>query len=499
MTLDELVRADLALTAVPRKPVTGLQYDSRKIRPGEVFFAFPGENVDGHRFVVPALEAGAVAIVSEYEPPAEHRDVWVQVRHGREALAEAALKFYGRPDRRVSLTGVTGTNGKTTTVFLIDAIFEAAGFRTALLGTIEYRILGRRLPAVNTTPESLDLVRVLAELEQQGGTHATFEVSSHALELKRVHGLEFHTAVFTNLTRDHLDFHKTMENYGRSKKRLFEGAGAIPPKFAVVNQDDPLGREILALGKSEPLSYGFAAEAAVVAKEVDSRPGKLSLRVGTPKGDIGIESRLSGDFNVPNILAAVATAISYDLDLDTIQRALAACPPVPGRFETINEGQPFSVIVDYAHTDDALRNLIEAARALLERGKKPGRIITLFGCGGDRDRTKRPLMGEIAARLSDLVILTSDNPRTEDPLNIMNDILVGLRRVDTPFVTEPDRARAIRKALQEADKGDMVLLAGKGHEPYQIIGRTSYPLDDRQVAREVLRELGYEESEAAGD
>jgi UDP-N-acetylmuramoyl-L-alanyl-D-glutamate--2,6-diaminopimelate ligase len=498
MTLDELVRGDLALTAVPRKPVTGLQYDSRKIRSGEVFFAFPGENVDGHRFIVPALEAGAAAIVSEREPPAEYRDLWVQVRHGREALAEAALHFYGRPDRRVLLTGVTGTNGKTTTVFLIDAIFEAAGFRTALLGTIEYRIAGRRLPAVNTTPESLDLVRVLAELAQQGGTHATFEVSSHALELKRVHGLEFHTAVFTNLTRDHLDFHKTMENYGRAKKQLFQGAGAPPPKFAVVNQDDPLGREILALGKSEPLSYGFDARAAVVAREVDSRPGKLHLRVSTPKGDIGIDSRLSGDFNVPNILAAVATALSYNVDTGTIQRALAACPPVPGRFETVDEGQPFSVVVDYAHTDDALKNLIEAARALLERGKKPGRIITLFGCGGDRDRTKRPLMGEIAARLSDLVILTSDNPRTEDPLNIMNDILVGLRRVDTPFLTEPDRARAIRKALQEAEKGDMVLIAGKGHEAYQVIGRTSNPFDDRQVAREVLRELGYEPGEAAG-
>jgi UDP-N-acetylmuramoyl-L-alanyl-D-glutamate--2,6-diaminopimelate ligase len=312
------------------------------------------------------------------------------------------------------------------------------------------------------------------------------------LELKRVHGLEFHTAVFTNLTRDHLDFHKTMENYGRSKKRLFEGAGARAPKFAVVNQDDPLGREILALGKSEPLSYGFTAEADVVAKEVDSQPGKLHLQIGTPKGDIAIESRLSGDFNVPNILAAVATALSYDVDIDTIQQALAACPPVPGRFETIDEGQPFSVVVDYAHTDDALRNLIEAARKLLERGKKPGRIITLFGCGGDRDRTKRPLMGEIAARLSDLVILTSDNPRTEDPLNIMNDILVGLRRVDTPFVTEPDRARAIQKALQEAGKGDLVLIAGKGHEAYQTVGRISNPFDDRQVAREVLRELGYE-------
>jgi UDP-N-acetylmuramoyl-L-alanyl-D-glutamate--2,6-diaminopimelate ligase len=477
--------------------VSGLQYDSRKIQPGEVFFAFPGENVDGHEFIGKALAAGAAAVVSEREASAEQRGIWVRVRHGREALAEAALRFYRYPDRRLALTGVTGTNGKTTTVFLIDAILEAAGLRTARLGTIEYKIAERRAPAVNTTPESLDLVRLLAELEQQKGTHATFEVSSHALALKRIHGLQFHTVVFTNLSRDHLDFHQTMENYAQAKKLLFEGAGGPAPRFAVINEDDPMGRKMLAGNETEVLGYGLQVGAAVQAKAFAMHARGLRFEVKTPRGEISIESKLGGEFNVRNILAAIATALSYGIEPRLIRGAIAACPPVPGRFETIDEGQPFSVIVDYAHTDDALKNLIGAARQVLQQQERPGRVITLFGCGGDRDRTKRPLMGEIAGRMSDLVILTSDNPRTEEPLNIMNDILVGLRRVDTPFVTEPDRAAAIATALREANENDIVLLAGKGHESYQIVGRVSHPFDDRQVAREVLQQLGYEAETAS--
>jgi UDP-N-acetylmuramoyl-L-alanyl-D-glutamate--2,6-diaminopimelate ligase len=492
MTLDEMVPADLALGPVPNLPVSGLQYDSRKIQRGEVFFAFPGENVDGHEFIGKALASGAAAVVSEREAAAEQRSAWVRVRHGREALAESALRFYRYPDRRVALTGVTGTNGKTTTVFLIDAILEAAGLRTARMGTIEYKVGEHRAPAVNTTPESLDLVRLLADLEEQKGTHATFEVSSHALALKRVHGLQFHTVVFTNLSRDHLDFHETMENYAQAKRLLFEGAGGPPPRFAVINEDDPMGRKMLAGNAAGVLGYGLREGVAVQGKAVVMDPRGLRFRVSTPAGEISIESKLSGEFNVHNILAAIATALSYDIDLEIIRGAIAACPPIPGRFEAIDAGQPFSVIVDYAHTDDALKNLIGAARQVLQQQERPGRVITLFGCGGDRDRTKRPMMGEIAGRLSDLVILTSDNPRTEEPLNIMNDILVGLRRVDTPFVTEPNRAEAIATALREAKENDVVLLAGKGHETYQIIGRVSRPFDDRQVAREVLQQLGYE-------
>jgi UDP-N-acetylmuramoyl-L-alanyl-D-glutamate--2,6-diaminopimelate ligase len=287
-----------------------------------------------------------------------------------------------------------------------------------------------------------------------------------------------------------------MEHYARAKRALFAGAGGPPPRFAVINEDDPMGRKMLTAGKTEVVGYGLQEGAAVQGKDVAMDSRGLRFAVKTPRGEIGIESKLSGEFNVRNILAAIATALSYGIDLQLIRGAIAGCPAVPGRFETIDEGQPFGVVVDYAHTDDALKNLIEAARKVLGQQERPGRVITLFGCGGDRDRTKRPVMGEIAGRMSDLVILTSDNPRTEEPLNIMNDILVGLRRVDTPFLAESDRRQAIATALREAKENDMVLIAGKGHETYQVVGRVSHPFDDRQVAREVLQELGYEANAA---
>jgi UDP-N-acetylmuramoyl-L-alanyl-D-glutamate--2,6-diaminopimelate ligase len=287
-----------------------------------------------------------------------------------------------------------------------------------------------------------------------------------------------------------------MENYAQAKRLLFEGAGGPAPRFAVINEDDPMGRKMLAANETEVLSYGLQKVAAVQAEAIAMDSRGLRFEVKTPRGGISIESKLSGEFNVRNILAAIATALSYGIDLQLIRGAIAGCPAVPGRFETIDEGQPFGVVVDYAHTDDALKNLIEAARKVLGQQERPGRVITLFGCGGDRDRTKRPVMGEIAGRMSDLVILTSDNPRTEEPLNIMNDILVGLRRVDTPFLAESDRRQAIATALREAKENDMVLIAGKGHETYQVVGRVSHPFDDRQVAREVLQELGYEANAA---
>jgi UDP-N-acetylmuramoyl-L-alanyl-D-glutamate--2,6-diaminopimelate ligase len=329
------------------------------------------------------------------------------------------------------------------------------------------------------------------ELEQQGGTHATLEVSSHALELRRVFGMDFHTAVFTNLTRDHLDFHGDMVRYGHAKQRLFEGAGGAAPRFGVINVDDAAGRELAALKGFEPLLYGTDGQAMVRADKVQADFSGIRFRLRTPGGKTTITSPLKGDFNVHNILAAAAAGLSLGIDLETIERGIAACPPVPGRFEAVDEGQHFLVIVDYAHTDDALENLINSARHLLAKSKPPGRILTVFGCGGDRDRTKRPVMGEIAGRLSDHVILTSDNPRSEDPLLIINDIRIGLQRVDARFETEPDRAQAIRKILAEARRGDIVLIAGKGHETYQRVGERSVPFDDRQVARKVLRELGY--------
>ena len=473
------------------REVKGLQYDSRNLRADEVFFAFPGERVDGHQFVEPALAAGTLAVVSEREAPDKFADQWIRVPHGRQALARAALKFHGRPDRRLKLTGVTGTNGKTTTVYLLDAILGAAGIKTARLGTIEHKVGDRRIRAVNTTPESLDLVRFLKDLDEQGGTHATLEASSHALELGRIFGMDFHTAVFTNLSRDHLDFHGTMENYQRAKRRLLEGAGGKRPDVVVINNDDPTGQEFLETIKTPKLSFGVQNPADVMAENVDVRVSELLFEAVTPNGRLDVRSPLSGEFNVGNLLAAIGAAISLDLSLEAIEAGIASCRGVPGRFEQIDAGQPFVVLVDYAHTDDALRRLIAAARTLLTRIKGRGRVITMFGCGGDRDRTKRPVMGEIAGRLSDRVILTSDNPRSENPLDIINDILVGLRRVDAVHQVEPDRAEAIHLALSQAESGDIVLLAGKGHETYQTIGGETIPFDDCETALGVLHKLRY--------
>ena len=486
MTLREALEDCETVGAVPDAEIRGLDYDSRRIEPGFAFFAFPGERVDGHRFIPQARAAGAAAVVSERPRPEHDAGAWVQVRHGRRALACAALAFYRRPDRRIKIVAVTGTNGKTTTVYLIDSVLRAAGFTTARLGTIEHRVGDKAIPAVNTTPESLDLVRYLVELEGVQGEFACIESSSHALELGRFHGFEVHAAVFTNLSQDHLDFHGDMESYARAKRRLFEGAGAPPPKFGVINADDPVGREFLELEGFRPLSYALDGDGDVTAKNVEATFEGLSFELRAPDGSVRIQSPLLGLFNARNLLAAAGAGIACGVDLETIRDGLAECSGAPGRFETVREGQEFLVAVDYAHTPDALQNLIGAARQLLPKG---GRILTLFGCGGDRDRAKRPLMGEAAGRLSDRVILTSDNPRSEDPLRIIADATVGLQRVDADYVREPDRAKAIRRALAEARPGDIVLLAGKGHETVQKVGDEALPFDDREVAREVLREM----------
>jgi UDP-N-acetylmuramoyl-L-alanyl-D-glutamate--2,6-diaminopimelate ligase len=465
-------------------PVAGLEYDSRRVFPGFLFFAFPGARADGREFAQQAVEKGAAAVVSELPAPEGFLGRWIEVEHGRQALALAARNFYDKPDERLKLTGVTGTNGKTTTTFLIDAVLRAAGMTTALVGTIEYRLAGEVRPAVNTTPESLDLYRLFNELDQAGGTHVTMEVSSHALALGRVYGLTFHTAVFTNLTRDHLDFHHTMEDYFAAKRLLFAPDGARAPEWAVINSDDPYGRQIAPAPHT--LRYGFEEGADLRGSSLEMNFEGLRFTVQHGGERIQLTSPLVGKFNAYNILAACGTALSYGLDWRTISRAIANSPRVPGRFESVQQGQPFLIIVDYAHTDDALRNVISVAREL-----HPKRVITLFGCGGDRDRTKRPLMGQAAAQLSDYVVLTSDNPRSEDPLAIMNDALVGLRRFDTPHTMEPDRTKAIRAALKEARSGDIVILAGKGHETYQVLKDRVIHFDDREVARDVLQELGY--------
>ena len=466
--------------------VTGLAYDSRRVNPGDLFFAFPGAHADGRRFAQDALARGAVAVVSESSAPEDLAARWLEVDHGRQTLALASRNFYGNPDERLGLTGITGTNGKTTTSYLVDSVLRAAGKTTAMIGTIEYHVAGRVLPAVNTTPESLDLLRLFSELEQAGGTHATMEVSSHALDLGRVYGLQFHTVVFTNLTRDHLDYHQTMEAYFAAKQRLFSGAGGPPPKFAVLNRDDPHAREIKLHPTTEVYWYGLGPESNLRARHISSTFQGLRFDVQFGKLRFAVESPLLGKINVYNILAACGAGLSYGLSPEIVARGIADLHAVPGRFERVDEGQPFVVAVDYAHTDDALRNTIAVARGL-----NPKRIVTLFGCGGDRDRTKRPLMGQAAAEASDFVVLTSDNPRSEDPLAIMNDALVGIRRTDTPHLIEPDRAAAIAKALKEAREGDIVILAGKGHETYQVLRDRTIAFDDRSVARDVLRGYGY--------
>ncbi|MCL6507776.1 MAG: UDP-N-acetylmuramoyl-L-alanyl-D-glutamate--2,6-diaminopimelate ligase [Bryobacteraceae bacterium] len=473
--------ADLAAARV-----AGLDYDSRRIGAGFLFFAFPGARHDGRQYAREALERGAVAVVSPLPAPEGFRGPWIEVEHGRAALAVAARNFYGAPDERLRLTGITGTNGKTTTSFLIDAVLRAAGKTTALIGTIEYRLADEVRPAVNTTPESLDIFRLLAELERRGGTHATMEVSSHALALGRVYGFRFHTAVFTNLTRDHLDFHGTMEEYFAAKCRLFEGAGAPPPQVAAVNADDPWSRRIPVSARTRLLRYAIESEADVRPENLVCSSSGLRFDVGYGGRRLRLESALLGRANVYNILAACCAAFSCEVEPEALVRGIAACRSIPGRFERVEQGQPFLVVVDYAHTDDALRNLIQMARQVV-----PGRIITVFGCGGDRDRAKRPLMGAVAGQLSDFVVLTSDNPRSEDPLAIMRDTRAGLEPYPTPFIEEPDRAKAIHRAIREAQPGDAVLIAGKGHETYQVLGDRVIPFDDREVARAVLREFGY--------
>ena len=492
MKLSELL-AGVALRetlapALANQEVTGLEYDSRRVEKGFVFFAFPGSRVDGRRFAQNALELGALAVVSDLPRPAEFAGApytWIQVEHGRQALATASRNFSRHPDERILFTGITGTNGKTTTAYLIETVLRGAGKITGLLGTIEYRLAGDVRPSPNTTPESLDVMRFATEMEARGGTHLIAEVSSHALALGRVYGFHFHTAVFTNLTRDHLDFHGTMEEYAAAKRRLFTGPPA--PQWVVLNADDPVSKTMTPDHPgSRTIWYGLAADAGLRAENIVSGFSGLRFDVGWNGRRANVESPLLGRVNVSNILAAIGVGLSYGMDLDAIASAITACRAVPGRFESVDQGQSFLVAVDYAHTDDALRNAIQTARSLSK-----GKVITLFGCGGDRDRTKRPLMGMAAAELSDFVVLTSDNPRSEDPLAIINDALVGLGRFDTPYVAEPDRAKAIQIAIERAQPGDVVLVAGKGHETYQVLKDRTIHFDDRETAREILRSFGY--------
>ncbi len=481
-------------------PVSGIEYDSRQVKPGDVFVAMRGESSDGNKFIDKAIGAGAVGIVSDSPTEKQRAAVaWARVSHGRRALARLSANFYRRPAEKLAVIGVTGTNGKSTTAFLVESILSAAGRKSALIGTIEYHVAGKTLPAPHTTPEALDINRILAEALGNGASEAVMEVSSHALSQQRVYGIPFNTAIFTNLTRDHLDYHHTMEEYFASKRVLFEGCGTDPPRATVLNADDEYGQQLVKFSKkrsAEVFTYGLAKGDFRAEKvEVTARGNRFDLI--TPTETVPIFSPLIGKVNVYNILAAAGAAYARKCDAEAIARGIAGLIRVPGRFERVDCRQPFTVVVDYAHTDDALRNLTALAREFVRRAGQKGRVITLFGCGGDRDRSKRPLMGEAAGRGSDFVVLTSDNPRSEDPLGIINDALVGLQKSGAKYKIEPDRRAAIALAIREARPGDILLLAGKGHEKVQVTKDGESAFDDRDVARQLLREAGYDCDAAA--
>jgi UDP-N-acetylmuramoyl-L-alanyl-D-glutamate--2,6-diaminopimelate ligase len=454
----------------PEVVVDALTHDTREVGPGALFVCVPGARVDGHDLAAEAVAAGAVALVCERPLPLDVPQAIVP--DARAAMAPLADRFYGAPTRDLRVVGVTGTNGKTTTAYLVHAVLEAAGLQCGILGTVEQRVGGRSEPVERTTPEAIPLQRTFRRMLDAGDVACAMEVSSHALALHRVDDVRFAVAAFTNLTQDHLDFHPTMEDYFAAKALLFDGR--CP---GAVNADDPYGRRLPAA-----LRYGIdpANEADVRARDVVLRASGTSFRLVTPRGERSVTSRLPGAFNVSNTLAAVSVGLLLGLDLDAVVDGVESMPGVPGRMEPVAVGRPFAVIVDYAHTPDALRMVLETARGFCD-----GRLRVVFGCGGDRDRTKRPLMGAVAVALADDVVVTSDNPRSESPEAIIAAILTGAG-VGAGVTVEPDRRAAIALAIARANPGDVVVIAGKGHEQGQEQAGVKRPFDDRVVAREVL-------------
>ncbi len=478
--------------------IAGVEYDSRRVKQGSVFVAMRGGTTDGNSYIDVAIAHGAAGIVTDSaEVFAQLAEVHpgvprLLVAHGRTALGEISSAFFGHPERKLRATGVTGTNGKTTTAFLIEALLNTTARSSILVGTIEYHVAGEVRPSAHTTPESRDLFELMADGVAQGATELVMEVSSHALDQGRVAGIGFDVAVFTNLTRDHLDYHHTMEEYFAAKRLLFDGTRYPAPRVAVLNADDPRAHElarVAAAAGSEVVTYAIKAEANWRAEEIRLTPAGADFDLVTPHGTAQVKSGLAGEVNVLNLLAALAAAHARGISFDGLVAAIPTLHPVPGRFQPADAGQPFTVIVDYAHTDDALRNLIALARQLVSG--TGGRIVTLFGCGGDRDRTKRPRMGQAAGEGSDFVVVTSDNPRSEDPSAIIAEILPGVQSTGVRYTVEPDRAAGIAIALSAAVPGDVVLIAGKGHEKEQVLRDGAIFFDDAQVALSALRALGY--------
>ena len=466
--------------------VTDVTHDSRRAHEGSLFAAVRGAQLDAHRFIDQVMKQGALGVISELEAPEKFGGAWIQVEEIRRAMALAAAEVHNHPSRELQLVGITGTNGKTTTTYLVASIADAAGEPVAMTTTVEYRVDKERWKAERTTPEATDMQRILRRAVEAGCRMAVMESSSQAIDLHRCDALQYSVAVFTNLTRDHLDYHGTMENYFATKRRLFDGSLGGTPRFSVINVDDERGRELgadLEVNGARVVRYALEQEADVTATAVEHSLEGMRFLLLTPSGERYLHSPLVGRPHIYNILAATATGLALGYDLEVIARAIETCAGAPGRFERVEHAGDFAVVVDYAHTDDALINVLRTARDVVAAG---GRVITVFGCGGDRDRSKRAPMGEAAATLSDVVILTSDNPRTENPLQILADVEKGMRETAKPYEKIPDRREAITHAIMEARAGDLVVIAGKGHEDYQIIGREVFHFDDKEVAREAL-------------
>ncbi len=499
VTLKEVAEAVGGKLSGDESPVvTDVTHDSRQATAGSLFVAIRGELFDAHKFVPQVLEQGAVGIISELEPPAVWRSStesqsgrglapapsWIQVSDVRRAMALASAEVHHHPSRELQLVGITGTNGKTTTAYLVASIPEAVGEPVAMTGTVEYRLGPERKKAGRTTPEATDMQRLLRQAVEIGCKTAVMECSSQAMDFHRCDELEYAVAVFSNLTRDHLDYHKTMENYWYAKQRLFDGRLGSKPKTSVINVDDPYGIELANRLEKEGLRvvrYAVKAEADITAREPEFSLAGMRFHLRTPVGERDFSSPLVGPPHIYNTLAAVGSGLALGYSLDVITNALGSCTGAPGRFERVPHDGDFAVVVDYAHSDDALLNVLRTAREVTK-----GRIITVFGCGGDRDASKRAPMGEAAGSLSDVVILTSDNPRTEDPSRILQDAEAGIVKTGKPYEKIADRREAIHHAIEQARTDDLVLIAGKGHEDYQIIGRETFHFDDKEVAREAL-------------
>ncbi|MER3446421.1 MAG: UDP-N-acetylmuramoyl-L-alanyl-D-glutamate--2,6-diaminopimelate ligase [Candidatus Dadabacteria bacterium] len=470
--------------------ITGVCYDSKEVRDGSLFVAIRGEKTDGHKYVESAIRSGASALLVEEIPQNHFRDVSIiQVEDTKSALAEVSANFFGHPTKELTLAGVTGTNGKTTVTYLLESIWQEWGKNVGVIGTVDYRFSGKRIPAVRTTPESLDLMNLFRNMRDSAVWYVVMEVSSHALDRKRVFGCHFDAAVFTNLSQDHLDYHGTMENYFEAKKRLFSEVlrkSEKREKFSIINIDDSYGKKIAKEAAGQIIPYSILNSEGVYTEKADITSEGIHAILNTPWGRVEISSKLFGKHNLYNILAAVSTALSLGVGIEFVERGVSKIPGVPGRLDRVENPFGITILIDYAHTPDALRNVLAAIRPFTRR-----RLILLFGCGGDRDPIKRPIMGSIGREMSDVLIVTSDNPRTENPERIIDQIekgVLGSGSQEKLYFRITDRRDAIRKAIEIAQKGDTVLLAGKGHENYQILGTEKIPFDDKGVAEEIIRE-----------